>query len=252
MERWVGKVAVVTGASAGMGATISQYLVEKGMKVVGLSRKIDRIEELSKKLAELQHPGHLYPFKCDVSREDDILRAFRYVKDNLGAISLLINNAALTRSTNLSEGNTYDWRKILDVNVLGLCICTREAIKSMKENEIDGQIINMNSVVGHYVPLMTEPFLNVYPASKFAVTALTETLRQELRYYKSKIKVTSISPGVVKTVDSSSNVDLNEEETSDLPFLRPEDVAQSIGYVLSTGPNVQVHELTLRPIGEMF
>lgn len=71
-----------------------------------------------------------------------------------------------------------------------MCICTREAVRIMKDHNVAGHIINMNSVVGHYIPMMTEPLLNVYPASKFAVTALTETLRQELRYYKSKIKVT--------------------------------------------------------------
>lgn len=88
-----------------------------------------------------------------------------------------------------SDGDAEAWKIIFDVNVIGLCICTREAIKSMQENDIDGQIIHINSVVGHYVSAMSEPILNVYPASKFAVTALAETLRQDLRHAGSKIKI---------------------------------------------------------------
>ncbi|KAI4454424.1 dehydrogenase/reductase sdr family member 11 [Holotrichia oblita] len=250
MERWSGKVAIITGASAGMGAVISQYLVERGMKVVGLSRRIERIEELSKRLTE--QPGKLYAFRCDISKEEDILRAFRWIRDNLGPVHVLINNAGLTRPTNLTDGSTEDWRKIFDVNVMATCICTREAVRIMKDHNISGQIINMNSVVGHYVPMMTEPLLNVYPASKFAVTALTETLRQELRYYKSKIKITSISPGVVRTPEYTEGQDEEDNNSSGMPSLKPEDVADAVIYILSTGPNVQVHELTLRPIGEMF
>jgi short-subunit dehydrogenase len=73
---------------------------------------------------------------------------------------------------------------------MALCICTREAVKTMKRCNIAGHIIHMNSITGHRVPNLPEPSLNVYPASKFAVTALTESLRQELRFVKSKIKVT--------------------------------------------------------------
>lgn len=88
----------------------------------------------------------------------------------------------------LTEGKTEDWRKEFDVNVLGLCIATREAVKIMRANNIDGHIIHINSILGHRVAV--EPKLNVYPATKHAVTALTETLRQELNSLKSKIKVT--------------------------------------------------------------
>lgn len=90
----------------------------------------------------------------------------------------------------MADGDTEEWRRIFDVNVLALCICTREAVKIMKENGIAGHIVLMNSVVGHYVPCLPKPNFNVYPASKFAVTALTESLRQELRFHELGIKVT--------------------------------------------------------------
>lgn len=81
---------------------------------------------------------------------------------------------------------------------MGLCICTREAIKVMKENEIDGHIVHINSIAGHYVPQLPKPVLNVYPASKFAVTALTETLIHELKCEGSRIKVTVSSSFIFK------------------------------------------------------
>lgn len=86
------------------------------------------------------------------------------------------------------DGDTEAWKTIFDVNVLGLCIATREAVKSMKENNIDGHIVHINSVVGHQV--INYPGLNVYPASKHAVTALTETLRLEFNSLGLKIKIT--------------------------------------------------------------
>lgn len=91
-------------------------------------------------------------------------------------------------NTNLLEGDTETWKKILDTNVLGLCIATREAVKNMRENNVDGHIIHINSLAGHIV--VNVPNLSVYTASKFAVTALTETLRQELNSIGSKTKIT--------------------------------------------------------------
>ena len=100
----------------------------------------------------------------------------------------MINNAGKGSNSNLTEGKTEEWKSIFDLNVLGLCIATREAVKVMKENKINGHIIHVNSVLGHKI--ISAPNLNVYPASKFAVTALTETLRQELNHQGLKIKIT--------------------------------------------------------------
>ena len=88
------------------------------------------------------------------------------------------------------DGSTEEWRYTFDVNVIAMCICTREAVKIMRENVIAGHIIHMGSIVGRYPIMMPIPNLNVYPASKYAVTALTENLRQELNFHKTGIKVT--------------------------------------------------------------
>ncbi|RZC34884.1 adh short domain containing protein [Asbolus verrucosus] len=112
----------------------------------------------------------------------------------------------------------------------------------MRANNIDGHIVHINSIAGHKVPNF--PGINVYPASKYAVTALTETLRQELNQLGSKIKISSVSPGAVATeiLDSSNIVSdpKMKEVLMKLPFLKAEDIADSILYVLATPPHVQV------------
>ncbi|GFG29128.1 hypothetical protein Cfor_12655 [Coptotermes formosanus] len=101
MERWAGRVAVVTGASSGIGAAIAAELTKKGLKVVGLARRVERVQELSKSLETAT--GKLHAVKCDVGNEADVLAAFKWVKNNLGGVDILINNAAVGHDTSLIE-----------------------------------------------------------------------------------------------------------------------------------------------------
>ncbi|XP_056641915.1 farnesol dehydrogenase-like [Diorhabda sublineata] len=249
MKRWVGKVAIVTGASSGIGAAITKQLVEEGLLVVGVARRVERIENLSKILEN--KPGKLFAFKADLSIEDEIKEIFIWTTNNVGPVSILINNAGLHIRTGLVDGDTEAWKTTINVNLLGLCIATREAIKIMRNNDINGHIIHINSFLGHKV--VDIPNLDVYPASKYGVTALTETLRLELNSLKSKIKVTSISPGMVDTEIFDSVRHTKEfKDNIQKNMLQPEDIADGVIYTLSTAPHVQVHELTIKPIGEKF
>ncbi|XP_069683460.1 farnesol dehydrogenase-like isoform X2 [Periplaneta americana] len=242
MERWSGRVAVVTGASAGIGASIAAELTKKGLKVVGLARRSEKIEELSKKLGS--EKGKLYAVKCDVSKEADVKEAFKWVKDNLGGVDILVNNAAVAYKNSIIDSSTDELKKMLDLNVLGLSMCTKEALQLMKEKGVDdGHIIHINSTAGHAPP---GGIFTMYCATKHAVTALTEGLRRELVQQKSKIRVTSLSPGLVKT-------DMPPEEfLSNYPALNPEDIADALIYVLGVPPHVQIHELTVMPVGQPF
>ncbi|KAJ8913708.1 hypothetical protein NQ315_007425 [Exocentrus adspersus] len=246
MERWKGKVAVVTGASAGIGAAIAEKLVEEGLKVVGMARRKERIEALAATLDG--KPGKLYAYKVDMTQQDEILQAFRWVQENVGPVHILVNNAGLSRKTTIINGNIEDWKRILDTNVLGLAVASREALRIMQETGIDdGHIVNINSVAGHQVAPL--PFQNVYPASKYAVTAFTETLRKELVAIKSNIKVSSVSPGKVDTEIFAVNGFLESEEVLKLlslaPGLKSEDVANAVVYVLGTPRHVQIAELAI-------
>ncbi|XP_063218001.1 farnesol dehydrogenase-like [Bacillus rossius redtenbacheri] len=252
MDRWRGKVAVVTGASAGIGAAVAQALVRHGLKVVGLARSLDKMQAYAEELKGA--PGEFHPLKVDMTKEADILAAFQWIKKHLGVVHVLVNNAGVVYEARLLDGPTEQWRAIVETNILGYNICTREAYQIMKEKGVDdGHIINMNSVCGHGMP-HNYPFV-VYLASKHAITALTDGLRRELTDAGSRIKVTSLSPGTVKTDimyrNNTTSVDPGKVYSKH-PYLTSEDIADSLVYVLSTPPNVQISELTIAPVGEKW
>ncbi|KAJ4445487.1 hypothetical protein ANN_07295 [Periplaneta americana] len=143
MQRWAGRVAVVTGASSGIGAAITKELVKSGVKVVGLARRVERVEELSSKLSS--EPGKLFAVKADITKESDIKEAFQWVKKNLGGVDILVNNAGVNIGNSLTEGPEEAWKGMFDLNVFALSSCTKEAIQSMKERNVDdGHIVHIN------------------------------------------------------------------------------------------------------------
>uniref|UniRef100_A0AAG5DCH9 Dehydrogenase n=1 Tax=Anopheles atroparvus TaxID=41427 RepID=A0AAG5DCH9_ANOAO len=244
MDRWVGKVAVVTGASSGIGAATVKALANAGMITIGLARRVERVDELKKELP-VEAAGRLHAFRCDVTKEEDILAAFKHVEEKFGGVDVLVNNAGVARGKIgvLQADNTKTLREVIDTNLMGLALCSREAFQSMKRRFVDGHIVHINSILGHMVP---DGKLNMYAASKYGVTALTETMRHELRLAGTKIKVTSISPGLVRTeiISDPSSVE-------GWPILEPEDISDAILYALGTPPRVQIHELTIKPVGEL-
>lgn len=191
MQRWTNKVAIVTGASSGIGAAITIDLCEAGLKVIGAARRIERVKELKTQIS-ISKRENLFPFKCDVSNEDDIKNVFQWADENLGGVDVLINNAGIVKPIKvIDEDNSEAVREIIDINLTATIFCCREAFKSMKKRQFDGHIILINSVVGHMVPYCvgTLPSFNAYPSSKHGVTALTEVLRQELQEAGTKIKI---------------------------------------------------------------
>ena len=171
---------------------------------------------------------------------------FQTIRQQWGGVDVLVNNAGLGHREPLMTGKTEAWREMLDVNVLALCICTREAIKDMSDRNRPGHIIHISSMSGHRVPL----YSGVYAASKYAVRALTEGLRQELREAEQNIKISSISPGFVETEFAekySKSKERAKEVYSRFPVLQPEDIANAVWYILSQPDYVQVHDILLRP-----
>jgi len=255
MDRWSNKVAVVTGASAGIGAAIVIDLVKAGMIVVGLARRVERVEELKSKIPATC-AGKLHAFKCDLQQEEDVRAAFKWIEETLGGIDVLVNNAGIITQANLVDlDNTAKIKSVIDTNILGVVYCTREAFHSMKKRNVDGHVITINSIVGHGVPYtVTSPFpsFNIYPPTKFAVSAMTEVYRQEFQREKTKIKITSISPGAVRTEIMGPDTPELAEMLKDFPILQSEDISAAVLYVLGTPPHVQVHELMIKPIGEAF
>uniref|UniRef100_A0A182WK70 ADP-ribosylation factor-like protein 2 n=3 Tax=Myzomyia TaxID=59140 RepID=A0A182WK70_9DIPT len=238
MDRWNNKVAVVTGASSGIGAAIAKDLAKAGMITIGLARRVERVEQLKQELPK-GAASRLHAMKCDVSVESDIEQTFQRIRDTYGGVDVLVNNAGIVRSNNLLDiGTTADLRAVLDTNVTGLVLCSQWAFKSMVDRKFDGHIVHISSVAGHIVPNI--PKLNIYPGTKHAVTAITETMRQEMRAAGTKIKVTSVNPGGVKTeiIDSAAIPE-------GMPLLEAEDVSAAVLYAIGTPPNVQMGFLTI-------
>ncbi|KAG8277884.1 farnesol dehydrogenase-like [Homalodisca vitripennis] len=246
MDQWKGKVAIVTGASAGIGAAIAQALVHHGMVVVGLARRQEKMQELAKKLSEAKEPGKLHAVKCDLTKEEDILAAFQWTDKELGGADVLVNNAGLAVLGHLQDGNTKDWSNMLNLNILALCISTREYLESMERRKNQhGHIININSVAGH---IIFSSRGGVYAGTKHAVKAITQSLRRELVDKNSKIKVTSISPGITRTEMTGSNLDLLQGNGS----LDPSFLAKAVVDTLGTSEETQVCEMIINAMPSKF
>ncbi|KAM6987505.1 dehydrogenase/reductase SDR family member 11-like [Tautogolabrus adspersus] len=255
MDRWRGRVALVTGASVGIGAAIAKELVRQGMKVVGCARDIEKLQKLAAECQSAGHSGVFVPYKCDLSNEEEIVSMFSAIKSQHKGVDVCINNAGLGHPDPLLTGKTSGWKNMLDVNVLALCICTREAYQSMKERNVDdGHIININSILGHCV--IQNPETHFYSSTKYAVTALTEGLRQELLEAKTHIRVTCISPGLVKSEFTGRLYSKNPEKAAAaMSYLKPLeviDIANSVTYVLSAPPHVQIGDILIRHVEQLL
>lgn len=238
-------VAAITGASSGIGTAIAKRLAADGYDLALCARRQKRLTDLADQLVQ-DYDIAVLTKTVDLRDEAQILAWFDAIATRFNRLDILINNAGLGYKESLTSGTTAKWRETLDVNVIALCICTREAIKLMRRLRDDqGHVVHISSMSGHRVPGS-----GMYSASKFAVRALTEGLRQELRGAASAIRISSISPGFVETEFAekySGSVDQAQQVYGQFPVLQPQDIASAISYVLSQPEHVQVHDILLRP-----
>jgi NADP-dependent 3-hydroxy acid dehydrogenase YdfG len=244
MKRWEGRTALVTGASSGIGRAVAIALARAGMKVAICARREHRIRQLEEEMPA--GPDGVLARRVDLRDEQQILELFRAIEQRWGGVDVLVNNAGLGHLSPLTSGKTEHWREMLEVNVLALCICTREALRQMEARGQGGYVIHISSMAAHRVP----PGSGVYSATKFAVRSLTEGLRQELRARGSSVRVTAISPGFVET-EFAAHFHKSEAKAREtygrFEVLQPEEIADAVTYVLSQPPHVQVHDILIRP-----
>ena len=237
MERWRDRVALVTGASAGIGAAVATMLGESGMRVAVCARRLDRLQALGDDMLALP---------CDVRDEAQILATCDAVRSEWGGIDILVNNAQ-SMDAPLTTGATANWRELLEVNVLALSVFTREAVADMHRRGVSGHVVHISSLSAHRVPPGNG---GMYAATKHAVRALTEGLRHELHAAGSDVRVTAISPGFVETEFAEVATGSREraaEVYARYPCLQSDDVVAAVRYTLSQPPHVQVHDVLLRP-----
>ncbi|CAH1708200.1 unnamed protein product [Aphis gossypii] len=198
MDQWKSGNAIVTGAGSGIGAATTVKLLRHGVNVIGLDVQSEKLEKLANLLkddttSESSQRGIFYPKTCDITDERAVQDVFGWVDTELGGVSVLVNNAGIIMRSSLLDGTLKDWKFFMNINVLAQCVCSREAYRSMSKNNINGHIIQINSIGGHSIT----PYYahKMYNASKTAITVLCEGLRHELRLNSSKIKV-SVSSSV--------------------------------------------------------
>lgn len=248
MERWSGKIAIVTGASSGIGLGIAKALVQHDVVVIGFARRKNKMQ------SEMQDvhgkgKGKFYACECDISNPESIEQAFEWVKKNFGVVHILVNNAGVLSNKKLMDSSRSDWNKLFDVNVLGAIDCTKRAARMMLDANVEGCIININSVAGHNVVFFMGMSFNMYSATKFALRAATEITAKEL--HGSKIRVTSISPGFVATdICEANDIDISNV-SGQVPILESSDIADAVIYIIGTPQHVHITELIIRPLGEL-
>jgi 3-oxoacyl-[acyl-carrier protein] reductase len=224
MSKLTGKVAVVTGASKGIGASIAEHLAAEGASVVvdyatSKSGADDVVRHITEK------GGKAIAVQADVSKPNDITRLFKETKAAYGKLDILVNNAGVYEFAPLESVTPDHFHKLFDLNVLGLLLTTKEAVKLMNS---EGSVLNISSIVGP-MPVASAP---VYSATKAAVDALTVALSKELG--PRKIRVNSLNPGMVET-EGFHSAGLGESEfrktvEAQTPLGRiakPEDVARA-------------------------
>ncbi len=270
MGKLDGKVAVVTGGSSGIGRATALALAAEGAAVAVGGRTASALEEVQG--AVTSRGGKALSQVLDVRDEQQVAALVDAAVQQFGRLDIVVNNAGLSHPGNIADGNVAQWREMLEVNVLGLLIGCREAIRAMKANEPPrGDIVNISSVAAR----ATGPSGQVYSATKHAVNAISDGLRQEV--HDLGIRVTVVMPGgtltnigrtlpqeVLNNAAKMLGVDPETEGVRQgqyLPqegiervlrqhpgvFLSADDLARAVVYAVSQPPSVHVDEVLVRP-----
>ena len=225
------KRILVTGASSGIGKAISIQLLARGYAVIGLCRRTGEVA------------SGVEPLACDLTDA----KAVRQVFSELPSVAALVNNAGVALSSSITSGDLEDWDLMWSVNVRALALCSQLILPKLMDG---GQIINVSSMSGHRVP----PSGGFYAPTKFAVRALTESLRLELRAAGSSIRVSSVSPGFVDTplLDDyfKGRENLLETTKASMKMLEAEDVATVVLNILSSPSHVEVGDIQMRSVDQ--
>jgi NADP-dependent 3-hydroxy acid dehydrogenase YdfG len=242
-----GKVAVVTGASSGIGEATVRALAKEGAAVVAGARRRERLDALVEDVS--REGGKAIAVECDVTDEGQAHGLVRRAVEEYGSIDVLVNNAGVMLLSTVGKGLSDQWRTMFEVNVLGLLYATDAAVEAMKRQG-SGHLVNVSSVAGRKV---TRDSSGVYAGSKFAVNAISEGLRQEL--IGDNIRVTIVEPGAVATElpDHITDEDARESLSGlmSLERLQAEDIADAIIYAVTQPGRVSVNEILIRPTQQL-
>jgi NADP-dependent 3-hydroxy acid dehydrogenase YdfG len=244
MSNIEGKVVLITGASSGIGEATARVLAQRGARVVLGARRTDRLEKLA---AEIESHGGAARYRAlDVTSLEDMEAFVAFGTKEFGRVDVLINNAGIMPLSSLEARKVNEWNQMIDVNVRGVLHGIAAALPGMKKQGA-GQIINVSSIGGHIV----YPTSAVYSATKFAVIAISDGLRQE----NTDIRVTVISPGVVESDLASTITDVaSQKAMQDFRkiAITPDAIGRAIAFAVEQPDGVDVNEIIVRPTASPY
>jgi len=242
-----GTVALVTGASSGIGAAAARMLANRGAAVAMAARRTDRLESIGAEIAA--GGGTALPVELDVSDREQAEAAVARTVEELGRLDVLVNNAGVMLLGSMLEAPVEEWERMVEVNLLGLMYMTKAAMPHLLE-AAEGErgvadVVNISSVAGRIARRNS----GVYNATKFGVGAFSESLRQEVT--RRHVRIAVVEPGAVATELQSHNRPGVKEEIEkrfeDMQILQAEDIAEAIEYVVARPRHVAVNEVLVRP-----
>ncbi len=238
------RVVLITGASSGIGYSTAVTLSKAGATIVAGARRTDKLEEL-KKTVENQN-GLILTTSLDVTKRAECQRIADLALKEFNRIDVLINNAGLMPLSFVKNLKVNEWDRMVDVNIKGVLYCTAAVLPTMISNK-SGHIVNISSVAGRLI----FPAGSVYCATKHAITAFSEGLRQELSK-RSNIRVTCIEPGVVATELTNTITDDSlksfVDSVKNMKALEAQDIANAILYAVDSPAHVNMNEILIRPV----
>lgn len=238
-----GRVALVTGASSGIGEATARALAQAGAHVALAARRRDRLDALAQELAKAG--AQVLVIVADLTQEAENRRIVAETETRFGRLDILVNNAGVMLLAPVDAADPADWRRMLELNVLGLMVSSQAVLSGMRARG-GGHIVNISSTAGR----LPNANISGYSASKFGVFAFSESLRKEV--YKDGIRVSVIEPGVVATElrdhipHAPTQKTLNAWADS-MRQLQPEDIANAVLYCVTQPAHVNVNEILIRP-----
>jgi NADP-dependent 3-hydroxy acid dehydrogenase YdfG len=247
-RRLDGTVALVTGASSGIGRATALELVREGASVALVGRRKDRLTELAAEISNVG--GQTLVVPADISDAQTAAEAVDQTVETLGRLDILVNNAGLMLLGPVPGADLNDWRRMIDINLMGLMYTAHAAIPHLvkaaaQEPRQVADIVNIGSLAGRNAYAMSA----VYSATKFGVGAFSESLRQELA--RQHVRVSVVEPGSVDTELRTHNADVIQQHIAaalgDIERLQSQDIADTVGYIVTRPRHVAVAELLVRP-----
>ncbi len=247
MSQLSNKTVFITGASAGIGKACAAAFAKSGANLLLAARRINKLNELANSLSK-EYKVKIKSVEMDVRNNDEVTEALSSLDNEWKNIDILINNAGLARGFDkIYEGKLTDWEEMIDTNIKGLLFVTRQVLPGMVERK-SGHIINIGSVAGHE----TYPSGNVYAATKFAVNALTKSIRMDV--LDKNIKVSTVDPGLVETEFSIVRFSGDETKAKNvyngIVPLNGDDIADAVLYCATRPTHVNINEVILTPIAQ--